>query len=355
MPFPSTDELYTTAKRVLQKVHRAIEVQINRRPERALSYMQADDKEASNQPLRIDELAEDTCNEALLEKFGKYMIALGEESLGVPEAKDLAQQDSVVAVMDMIDGTDLLLRGLGNWCSAMTLFVPKKRQILLAMVLDPAGTVFHANNVQSEAFYQRRNAKHPVSLHVSHAETELTKSRVRFHRGFLSGPRATTLRNASVCCNSQKASALSRFLKQPRLHKQIATAVKTGQTKRKDQAPAPTFRHYNLSGIPMMVKLATGAVDAVIELGSQKPHDVVTGAYIAIKAGAIMKTIRGKIIGEEELVDGLLQPGSRFDPYVLASCSELADELLEALKPVARAVRAVAASDGPEPLPIRGS
>jgi hypothetical protein len=65
----------------------------------------------------------------------------GEET---PRAKrlDLMTQDHPVVVMDMIDGTDLFTREMGNWCSAMFAYSPTTEEILGALIGIPQGDRF---------------------------------------------------------------------------------------------------------------------------------------------------------------------------------------------------------------------
>lgn len=84
------------------------------------------------------------------------------------------------------------------------------------------------------------------------------------------------------------------------------------------------FRFYNLAGNPMMARLAEGTVDVVLELDGQLPHDVVPGAYIAMKAGAVFGNIDGdKTFSEQELADFLLKPADQSIRYILAANKDL--------------------------------
>jgi len=46
----------------------------------------------------------------------------------------------------MVDGSDLLMNGIGNWCSAVVCFLPGKQQkILMALVAHSNGNRYFAS------------------------------------------------------------------------------------------------------------------------------------------------------------------------------------------------------------------
>jgi fructose-1,6-bisphosphatase/inositol monophosphatase family enzyme len=53
----------------------------------------------------------------------------------------------------------------------------------------------------------------------------------------------------------------------------------------------------NLAGNPMIVKIPSGAADAVFSLTGAKVYDVMPAAYVATKAGAIFSDLAGKACG----------------------------------------------------------
>ena len=97
------------------------------------------------------------------------------------------------------------------------------------------------------------------------------------------------------------------------------------------------MRIYDLAGAPMMMKLAdhrvrnAGGVDAVFDVKGQKPHDFVPGAFIAKKAGAIIRYRNGKEISYEDLEDSLRDFDTR-TKYVIACTRKLSDELLKVIR-----------------------
>jgi fructose-1,6-bisphosphatase/inositol monophosphatase family enzyme len=75
---------------------------------------------------------------------------------------------------------------------------------------------------------------------------------------------------------------------------------KTEDRRRKTSAdPELGFRFYDFAGNPMMARLGEGIVDVVFDKNGQAPHDVVPGAYIAKKAGGVMKDFDGKMLDDD--------------------------------------------------------
>ena len=65
-------------------------------------------------------------------------------------------------------------------------------------------------------------------------------------------------------------------------------------------------------------------IDAVFDVHGQWPHDVVPGAYIAQKAGAIFTDLNGEPINWGSV---LKKPASDKITYILASTDKLSKEL----------------------------
>ena len=73
------------------------------------------------------------------------------------------------------------------------------------------------------------------------------------------------------------------------------------------------------------------SADAVLDLEGQKPHDVVPGAFIAMKAGAVMKDSKTRAkLTIEQLEQALLKPASPDHElrYVLSATEELCQNIL---------------------------
>jgi fructose-1,6-bisphosphatase/inositol monophosphatase family enzyme len=71
-------------------------------------------------------------------------------------------------------------------------------------------------------------------------------------------------------------------------------------------------------------------IDAVFDVAGQKPHDVVPGAYIALKAGACMRKIDGTTLSLADLENALLRPADQRLKYVLTGTAALCDEMIQA-------------------------
>src|SRR5580704_8235622 len=86
--------------------------------------------------------------------------------------------------------------------------------------------------------------------------------------------------------------------------------------------------NYTFGGNPMIVKLAdrpkdmndkvvTGDIDAVFDFVGQQVHDVVPGAYIALKAGAHMSYLDGSVVNVGTLGAWMNEPTQRVK-YVIS-------------------------------------
>jgi fructose-1,6-bisphosphatase/inositol monophosphatase family enzyme len=294
-------------------------------PERALDPVPRPHKDPHNQPIWIDEFAEGWFAQELNQTFRGKIKPIGEESLEkYPELRNLSNFQQVVAIMDIVDGSDLLLRGLSNWCSAVVFFDPPKKKILVAAVADHDGNIFFASELGDHSLFQRRNSDSPVPLHISTRPEKLYNATINFIRHKPSGPLETlSMSEAALCFYGQKPpNFLSVYTGQFReTMEHLAKSLKSGKR------PAPALRIYNLGGIPMMLKVANGTMDAVFDLTGPKPHDVVPGAYIALKAGAFLGDTQGNPITETNLAESLLRPAEKGPPYILAATSDLYKDL----------------------------
>lgn len=253
----------------------------------------------------VDLLAERAFIDDLTRKFGSENIrVIGEESLS--EGIDLTNETRTTVLIDMIDGTDLLQRGFSNWCSAITVFQPDKKKIKETFIALPLKNLYYATASKFGAYKKR--------LSWSKKNKEIPLNRLSCNR---------TLKDASVCMYVQKSSNLLKLLSLG-LHKPFMTwleKITKIEQKHRNKSSSDTvgFRFYNLAGNPMMVKVAEGAVDLVIELNGQAPHDVVPGAFIAIKTGAVFGTVTGCKFPLKALSETLLHPSDSRLKYILAA------------------------------------
>jgi len=276
---------------------------------------------------RVDLVAEQNTERALRDKLGlgpDELLFLGEEQLSIrQEAKDLTKERKLVVLVDMVDGTDLLERGLSNWCSAMIFFDPRRargEKILAAFVGIHEDGVYYATQAKKEALKHR--------CHIKEGQ---------FRDVPLSGglSKVRKIAEASICFYGQQVGNLAWVAE----HKPFLDHL---QKLARDQRPLKT-RIYNLAGNPMMVKmiepdLANQAdqrgplllgytqIDAVFDACGQAPHDVIAGAYIAWRAGAVLSSLDGTLL---DLEQSLLHPA---DPehrlyYTVASTEALSKEL----------------------------
>lgn len=262
----------------------------------------------------VDLFAERMFMDIVHTHFGSdRILVLGEESLR--EDVDLTNEDRTCVLIDMIDGTDLLQRGFSNWCSAVAVFSPRERRIEGAYVALPNQHLYFAT------------ASVPGAWKIPLSDSALRGARARPEA--LPGPSPDVdLAHATVCTYAQKSrnlQELARVVDRPQVRSWLAAAGAAGAG----------ARFYNLAGNPMMVRLPERAVDLVFDLRGQAPHDMVPGAFIAGKGGAILTALDGSRMGEEDLARRLCRPAhasSRLT-YLLAANRGLAKEAAALLGP----------------------
>jgi fructose-1,6-bisphosphatase/inositol monophosphatase family enzyme len=293
-------------------------------------HIRADPNSALEQTLRgkrkkkclvIDSVAEMDCRKAIGTadggKFKKWEFH-GEEKLR-DRNLDLSKKKTVCVLADAVDGTDLLERGLSNWCSCLVFFDPRKRrgrQLVASFVALPNGEVYHARCDKKGAFVTARDGT----------------------VGPVAGPsNVKRLADASICFYGQKLRNLKATVTTLFIERLEKALVKTVRDVRKAD-----LRIYNLAGIPMMMKLIdhrtkeARTIDGVFDIEGQMPHDVVPGAFIAMKGGATIKTIDGSDLSFAELEELLLKPAASELKYVLASTEALANAIVQVVSEMGR-------------------
>ena len=272
-------------------------------------------KRGTKKPMAwVDAQAENFFKNLIRKQFSDDVVhVLGEESL---EDHPRLQNDTrTCVIVDMIDGTDLLQRDFGNWCSAVVVCTPLQRRI-------DAGYVA-IRSVLSNTLYYAIGDRKPKRLVLSETRLNLAASQLK-------GPRAhCALDNASICTYGQKHFAVSRLSEVCRAlgEKWLGELQARDKELRNSASGEIGFRLYNFAGNPMMARLADGIVDAVIELGGQMPHDVVPGAFIALRAGASLRDIHDREITVHYLGESLLDPAGNRLKYVLAANPALQEEI----------------------------
>ncbi len=271
----------------------------------------------SKEALVLDLIAEEGCRQEFGKRFGNEVMVLGEETLSA----GLMPRDKVCALVDMIDGTDLLEMGVPLWCSAIILFDARIPKILGATIGLATGEIYFAQDGEDAAVYRRP-----------------TDSRDGSKADPLAGPSDVTLpKHARVCFYGQKPKNFFGLMNIEEFKKAIGRFA--AMEANKEQVD---FRIYNFAGNPAMVKLvdrlkdADGNLldrgfDAVFDVVGQRPHDVIPGAYIAKRANAHLCNLKGVEITDDDLAERLCNPNERMT-YMLASNSELAAGLLPMLQ-----------------------
>ena len=264
----------------------------------AVQKVQIPGKDKSNVTTSLDVWAERAFMERMFETFQGRIRVFGEESLQDPSL-DLSDENHTVAIVDMVDGTDLVTYGIWLWCSAIVFVVPRQRRILAAFVGDAFGRVYFATG--------------PGKAYVT--DPDLRKAKTSFvlksAQQIQPNPDHRTLDTSFLCYYGQKGKHASCLVERPNLLRRV-------------------HRIYNFAGNPMMAKVADGTMSGVFELIGQYPHDVVAGAYIAACAGATLRDLSGSSIDLAEALCRPAAPSSRLR-YVLCCTADLAADLLASL------------------------
>ena len=244
--------------------------------------------------------------ERLLRKSGLPLRIEGEETPDAGRGNLLTEKRPVV-VMDMIDGTDLFTKELGNWCSAMFIYHPPSEEILGALVGLPLGNRIKVY-VAARSFTGARLLTYDIvstrsEIHYLLPEREKQVPPRLQPQRYERDPRKP-LDGTSICFYGQKRSRL--------LHLRDRTDFPWSEK----LARSTKARIYTLAGNPMLAKLAEGKVSAVFEPVGQRPYDSVPGLFIAQKAGAYLARPDGRPL---ELGKAIKK---REDITYIAACNE---------------------------------
>ncbi len=243
---------------------------------------------------------------ALESKWPGQIEVYGEETKKQPP-KSLANTRKLVVFIDPIDGTDLQDRDFSNWVSAMIFVVPSERRIV-SVVGHSSGDIYFAS--KKGAFIQLR--------------ARFAGEKVRNKPLLCDQDSVVKLEEASVCFYGQKPKSFLSLARHVGFLEQM-DAFKA----RMDADEELRIRLYNLGGNPMMVRIPSrkdnpGAVNVVFNLSGSQIYDVMPGAYIAVRSGAVFRDpLTNKEI--DPLVP-LLSPKERVR-YILSGSRSLADEL----------------------------
>jgi fructose-1,6-bisphosphatase/inositol monophosphatase family enzyme len=319
---PQPEDICTAGQFAIRSTLDHIKWWLENKPERALETVVAPGRK-NKEALRVDISAEDQFVRSLNEEYEhglfKAIQVYGEESIDAET--DFTNDSQVIALVDMVDGTDLVERNLSNWCSAAVFFCPaikeEGRRILAACVGFPSGRIYYSHADTDRVMYKPKGGL-PVPV---------------------GGPSGIMdLSEASICFYGQKASSLQKTVNTELLAHLLrpsgAINNTSNQTKKKN-------RIYTLAGIPMVVKLidhkvkCAANIDVVFDCNGQRPHDFIAGAYLAKKVKAAVRNIdSGKEITYGDLEEALLRPDNPESDfrYVIASTDELCNEILPLVK-----------------------
>jgi fructose-1,6-bisphosphatase/inositol monophosphatase family enzyme len=292
----------------------------------------APDGSSQKMMLEVDKAAENECAQYFVHAFGEKQIrVLGEETLWRFENLDLRTQrlegygkdthlvevpeTRITAIIDMIDGSDLVERNLGNWCSAMIVFKPGDKPMILFSLVQNADDVIYGADEKGTFILPAKVQKGDLLHPLRGPDIRRTKA----SRGKTPKSIANTAQIA-VCYYGQKYNHF--------------TSVPHGIMKWAKNTPAQKrLRFYDLAGNPMMARLANGEnIHVVFEHIGQYPHDAAPGAYIAKKAGADVVDFSGSPITYDDLSSYLMKPSGARLRYVVASTKELGSEIVAYLQ-----------------------
>src|ERR1035438_4484689 len=138
MKFPNERELREVAILIAQTVIDTSRLIAEGQLPHLLKRDQPDFKDPNNRTLAIDQYARSIALTALKLNFGDKIVIYGEEEEAQP-GKHFAEINKVVAIIDPVDGTDLLARDFSNWVSAMIFFIPKQKKIISAVIGHASG------------------------------------------------------------------------------------------------------------------------------------------------------------------------------------------------------------------------
>ena len=312
---------YNDLIKMILGIDRSMERAIEHRPDLAFNPIFRKTAKGNKFLASVDLNAEFTMRDILMNKLGKDKVfVIGEESFS--EKIDLSKEtNKIIALMDMIDGTDLLERGFSNWCSAITFYQVnnnKEVKILGAFIAIRGDYIYYAT--------ADRNGAYKRLLSETLGDQEFS----------LAGPsKSRELKDASICMYAQKSKNLLQLLRLNNKKKFVHWLNEIGDIEKKNRdignSESIKFRFYNFAGNPMMAKLGDGIVDIVFDLEGQAPHDVVAGAFIAMKAKAVLGKISGEKFTLKELSDYLLHPSKLLIKYILAANESVLKEFSDLL------------------------
>lgn len=270
-----TTAMLRTQKRIADAIYR--------KPDWAFTEVDVHGKDAGRVTTRIDLYAERFVQGLL--KGSRLGLKVEGEETREDRRLDLDREQGPVVIVDMIDGTDLFTRELGNWCSAMVVLYPPTAEILGALIGIPLGDRFklyvagrnydEAKLLTYDVVPTQGGLRYILSEDPKRAGVRLVPQTYVPHvRRPLDG--------TSICFYGQKRSRLIHLRDRTEFpwHPSLGSSGK--------------MRIYTLAGNPMLAKLAEGRISGVFEAKGQRPYDCIPGLFIAQKAGAAIARPDGK-------------------------------------------------------------
>jgi fructose-1,6-bisphosphatase/inositol monophosphatase family enzyme len=198
----SIDELVFLGIAAVKRTITGVLKSVRQNPRYAFTKTDIRVKGKRKSALRVDITAEDTIVQIISQKFGEAISIVGEEH---GELESVHFDTQICAIVDAIDGTDLLELGIPLWCCAIVFFNSEKPEILVSVVGLPTGEIYVARCDDEGAFVARKATK------AKSAKLQAQLEKVR-------GPsRKIEFADARVCFYGQKAK--NRFCqgsRQPR-------------------------------------------------------------------------------------------------------------------------------------------
>ena len=226
-------DLVSGAVQVVRIVHRLIQQRMRDPYDRAHSLAKIR-LETAGRPkwaLRVDDSAEQRRRDEFRVGLGNSITVIGEESL--PEDLTTLAPHRLYALVDMVDGTNLLEMDIPMWCSAIVIFETTPPWILGSVVGLATGEIYFATEGSG-----RPQVSREPSADLTAVPTHVP----------LPGPSdVSTLGEATISFYGQKATNLLAVTSVGGLKERLT------QLSGIDDVP---LRIHTLAGNPMMVKLA---------------------------------------------------------------------------------------------------
>src|SRR5664280_578995 len=149
-----------TSINAIRSTHKYIRSSLISNPGRAFEPLEL--KTTKKNLATVDLMSERNAQHYFENKLKPYNpLVLGEES--IRKDTNLSKENRLVILLDMVDGTDLLERGLSNWCSAIVFFYPPEQKIIASFVaVADTSTVYFAVDDSDEVY--KHNLKEKINF-----------------------------------------------------------------------------------------------------------------------------------------------------------------------------------------------